>query len=183
MEEIKEIEIKPSAGQSALFYGLVLSVAMIFTHLILFLADYHKSTNGFIIMLIVMTAGIVWASTDYRNKKWKGFISYGKAVKIGFLTVLFASIILACYTMIFHKYIDDSEVVRLRTVAKTEIQKMEDRDQMTKEDASKAAIWSDYMYSPVSFGIMSIFIYSFFGILIALITSIFIKKEESVRLQ
>ena len=64
------------------------------------LANIQKETSGMVVSIVAIIAGMVLATLDYRNKKLKGFISYGKAVKIGFLTMLFADFIVAPYNFV-----------------------------------------------------------------------------------
>ncbi|NQT76399.1 MAG: DUF4199 domain-containing protein [Bacteroidetes bacterium] len=171
-------EKKPSAGTSALIYGLLLAVALIIVHLILYIADFHQSTGGFVVSMLVLAAGIVLASLDYRNKKLGGYISYGKAVKIGFLTVLFASFIVAAYTFVYHNNINSAEIQQAKIEAAQKIYEM-DMDQAKEEQYLK---WADYMNTPVVYAVGAIFMYSLIGIVMALITSIFIKNEEQISL-
>lgn len=171
-------EKKPSAGKSALYYGLLLAVALIIVHLVLYIADFHKSTGGFVISMLVLAAGIVVASLDYRNKKLGGFISYGQAVKIGFLTVLFASFIVAIYTFVYHSNINPGDIQQAKIEAAEWIYEM-DYDSEQEEQSLK---WADKMNTPVTYAVVAIFMYALIGIVMALIISIFIKKEEYVSL-
>ena len=171
-------EKKPSAGKSALYYGLLLAVALIVVHLVLYLADYHTSTGGIVISMLVLVAGIVVASLDYRNKKLGGFISYGKAVMIGFLTVLFASFIVAIYTFVYHSNINPGEIQEAKIEAAQNIYDME-LEPAQEEEFLK---WADIMNTPVASAVTVIFMNALIGIVAALLTSIFIKKEEHVSL-
>ena len=171
-------EKKPSAGKSALYYGLLLAVALIIVHLVLYIADFHKSTGGIVISMLVLVAGIVVASLDYRNKKLGGYITYGKAVKIGFLTVLFASFIVAIYTFVYHSNINPGEIQQAKIEAAQNIYDME----LEHEQEEEFLKWVDLMNTPVVYAVAVIVMYALVGIVVALITSIFIKKEEYVSL-
>jgi hypothetical protein len=171
-------EKKPSAGKSVLYYGLLLAVALIIVHLVLYIADFHQSTGGFVISMLVLAAGIVVASLDYRNKKLGGYITYGKAVKIGFLTVLFASFIVAAYTFVYHNNINPADIQQAKIEAAEKIYEM-DLDSEQEEQYLK---WADKMNTPVTYAVVVIIMYALIGIAVALITSIFIKKEEYVSL-
>ncbi len=172
-------EKKPSAGTSAIYYGLLLAVALIIVHLILYIADFHQSTGGFVVSMLVLAAGIVIASLEYRNKKLGGYISYGKAVKIGFLTVLFASFIVAAYTFVYHNTINPGEMQQAKIKATQKIYDMN----MDDAQETEALKWADYMNTPVVYAVGAIFMYALIGIVMALITSIFIKNEEPLSLE
>ena len=168
----------PSAGQSALYYGLLLGVALILVHLILYLADIQKETSGFVVSVIVMIAGVVLVSLDYRNKKWKGFITYGKAVKIGFLTMLFAGIIVAAYTFMYHSYINTNDIMEAKMEGMQQIYNLN----LEPEAESQQLKLQEYIHTPLVYTGGAVFSYAILGLIISLITSIFIKKEENVSL-
>jgi prepilin signal peptidase PulO-like enzyme (type II secretory pathway) len=165
---------KPSAGQSALYYGLLLGVALIVVHLILYLLDLQRETAASIVTIAVTIAGMALAAMDYRNKKWKGFISYGKAVKIAFLTILFASIIFAAYTFVYHSFINPADI------QETKLKAIQDVYNMGMEPAQEeqALKWQDYIHTPQVYFFITIFFNLFIGIILALLIAIFIKKEE-----
>jgi hypothetical protein len=167
--------LNPSAGKSALYYGLLLSVALIVVHLVLFLTDLQTSTTGIVISLVVMIAGVVVAQLDYRNKKWGGLISYGKAVKIGFLTVLFASILVAPYTFIYHSYINTSDILDAKLEAFQQIYNLG----LDPDGEAQSIKIQEFIHTPMIYAFFSIVWYAIIGIVISLITSIFIKKEPT----
>lgn len=178
MEEIKPVFIKPSAGQSALYYGLLFGVAMIIMHLVLFLFDMQRDTVGIVVSVIVMVGGIALAQTDYRNKKWKGYITYGKAFKIGFLSMLFAAIIVTVYTYIYHMYINPADLV----AAKNErIQEIYNAGYSPEQEA-QAIKYIESFVTPLVSTVSAFVSYLIFGVIISLVTSIFIKKEEKTSL-
>ncbi len=49
----------PSAGQSALYYGLLMAVVLIVTHLVLYLVGQSRETAGMIISTLIFAAAIV----------------------------------------------------------------------------------------------------------------------------
>ncbi|MDT8394670.1 MAG: DUF4199 domain-containing protein [Bacteroidales bacterium] len=175
MEENKPVFTKPSAGKAALTYGLILGAVLIVLHLILFLLNIHKGTTGFIITLAVIIAGITMATLDYRNKKWNGFITYGKVVKIGFVTMLFAAIIVAVYTFIYHGYINPADMRDARIEATQQIYNMG----LDPEAESQALKMQEFIHTPLVYSLATIFSYALMGIIISLVVAIFIKKEES----
>jgi hypothetical protein len=173
MEENMEFT-KPSAGQAALYYGLLLGVALIVVHLVLYLLNLQKETAASIVSVLVTIAGISLAALDYRNKKWNGYISYGKAVKIAFLTILFAAIIGAAYTFVYHSYINTADIQEAKITAQQRIYEM----QMEPAQEAQALKWQDYIHTPLVYSLLSIFFNLLIGIVLALLVAIFIKKEE-----
>lgn len=171
-------EIKPSAGQSALYYGLLLAVVFILVHLVLYLVDQSKETAGIIVSLVIFIAGVVVVQLDYRNKKCGGFLSYGRTVKIGFLSVLFASFMVAVYMFIYLSYINPGEMLQAKTDAIQDVYNMG----MDPDGEAQAVKIQEFVHTPIVYALFTIVTYAFMGIIAALITSIFIKKDEQVSL-
>ena len=171
-------EKTPSAGQSALYYGLMLAVLFIVVHLVLYIAGQNKETVGQVISLIIFIGAVIFVQLDYRNKKCGGFISYGRAVKIGFLSVLFSSVIVAIYMFIYLSFINPAEIQQALIDAQQQIYEMG----MSSDEEAQALKFQEYIHTPATYAIFTPFGYAFMGIIVALITSIFIKKDEKVNL-
>ena len=171
-------ENSPSAFKATLLYGLLLGAALVVLQLVLFLIDMHKDTAATYIFLVFMLTGVVLAILDYRNKKLNGFISYGKSVKIGFLTMFFASILVAVYTYLFYTAISPGDLQEIRLEQAQNVY-----NQNLDPDAEAQAIkWQNYFISPVVLSFSMILYYAVVGILMSLFASIFLKKEEKVTL-
>ena len=171
-------ETKPSAGQSALYYGLLIAVVLILVHLVLYLVEQSEETAGMIISGIVFIAAVVVVQLDYRNKKCGGFLSYGRTVKIGFLSVLFASFMVAVYMFVYLSYINPGEMLQAKTDAIQDVYNMG----MDSEGEAQWLKIQEYIHTPIVYAAGTILSYAFIGIIVALITSIFIKKDEQVSL-
>lgn len=169
----------PSAGQSALYYALLMGVVFVMVHLILYIADIGKDTSGQVISFAIFVAAIVVVQLDFRNKKLGGFITYGQAVKIGFLSMLFTSFIMAIYMFIYLSYINPGEIAQQLLDAQQEIYNYG----LSPEQEAQSLKMQDYIHTPITYAVFTIVAYAIIGILVALITSIFIKKEEKVSLQ
>lgn len=167
-----------SAGQSALYYALLAGIAFILTHLILYIADLSQDTVGQVISFVIFVAAIVVIQLDFRNKKLGGFISYGKAVKIGFLSILFASIIVAIYMFIYLSSINPGELAQRLLDAQQEIYNY---GLSPEQEAQQLGI-QEFVHTPIMYSIFTIVGYAVMGIIISLITAIFVKKEEKVSL-
>jgi len=167
-----------SAGQSALYYALLTGIALILSHLILYIAGIHQDTSGQIISMVIFIAAIVVVQLDFRNKKLGGFISYGKAVKIGFLSILFASFIVAIYMFIYLSYINPGEMAQRLIDAQQEVYNY---GMSPEQEASQLSL-QEKIHTPLTYAIFTIAGYAVMGIIVALITAIFVKKEEKVSL-
>ncbi len=168
----------PSAGQSALYYALLIAVALIVLHLVLYLVEQSRETLGMAISTIAFLAAIVVVQLDYRNKKCGGFISYGRAVKIGFLSVLIASIFVAVYMFIYLSYINPGEMQQALLDAQQQVYNYG----LSPEQEAQSLEMQDMIHTPAVYAGGTILSYAFMGIIFSLITAIFIKKEEQVSL-
>jgi hypothetical protein len=172
------MERTASAGQSALYYALLAGIAFILTHLILYIADIGDTRAGQVIGFVVLIIAIVVIQLNFRNKKLGGFISYGKAVKIGFLSILFASVIVAIYMFIYLSYINPGEMTQRLLDGQQEVYNYG----LSPEQEASQLEMQEYIHTPIVYAIFTIVGYAIMGIILSLITAIFVKKEEKVSL-
>lgn len=182
MEENTFPKTEPSVGQSALTYALIFAVAMIVVHLILFLFDAQQSTAGMIIFTVISLAGIAGIMYHFRGK-CGGFISYGRAVKVGFVSVLLAGIIYAGYSYVYHTFINPEELqntyIEKSGEALAEIDADDSIPSEQKANIKKmTAKYMSYGFIPWVVSVATLFMYAFFGIVASLIIAIFMKKQE-----
>lgn len=168
----------PSAGQSALYYGLLMAIALIVVHLVLYLVGQSRETAGIIISTLIFAAAIVVVQLDYRNKKCGGFISYGSSVKIGFLSILFASFMVAIYMFLYLSQINPGEMMEAKMEAMQQVYNIG----LSPEQEASSIEMQEMIHTPMVYAVITIFSYALMGIVVSLITSIFIKKEEQVSL-
>ncbi|MCK9400841.1 MAG: DUF4199 domain-containing protein [Bacteroidales bacterium] len=169
------MENKPSTTILSLGYGVIIALAIIVFSLILFLLNLSKGNGLEYLSYLILLAGLFLAQTNFRNKYQGGFIEYGKAFTVGLLTSLFLSVIMGIYTYIFFQYIDPGAMEEAMTMTE---QKMMDRGMSDMDIEQGMAIARKFqsvgMYT--FFAIVGNFIV---GIIISLITAIFVKKENT----
>jgi len=159
----------------SLGYGVIIALAIIVFSLILFLLNLKQGSGLEYLTYVILLAGIVLVQLNYRNKYQGGFITYGEAFKIGMLSSLFLAIIMGIYTFIFFQYIDPGAMEEGMALAE---QKMMDRGMSDMEIEQGMAIAKMFqgvgMYT--FFAVVGNFI---IGMVISLITAIFVKKEDT----
>ena len=162
------------ASKGALNYGILLSIALIIYSLLLFVLglDSHPWLNY--LSYIIMIVGIYLATVNFRNKYQDGLISYGKAVGVGFFTVLVASVIMAVYTFIYFSYINPD--VFQQAMIEAEQRMLEEG--MSDMQVDQALSMMERFQKPWVSTIFAFLGNILIGLVIALITSIFIKREE-----
>jgi hypothetical protein len=149
--------------------------AMIILSLILFLLDQHMNRALTSTAYIVMIAGMVYGTLEYR-KKSSGFLSYGQAFGSCFWIGLFAGILATVYFVIFVQFIHPGFMNEMMDM--TRQQMLESQPDMSEEQMEKALeISSSSMSLPVM-AIMGLVFYAIGSAVFGLIIAIFLKKED-----
>ncbi|MBC8315965.1 MAG: DUF4199 domain-containing protein [Bacteroidales bacterium] len=171
------MEEKPkSIAMNGIYYGVIGAAAMIIFSLIIYLVDLHLNSSVIWISYLFLIGAIVWGTIDYRNKVLNGFMSYGKAFSTSFMIALFAVIIVSIYSFIFFQFIAPDAVVDLAEMGTDRI--IEDNPDISEEDLDQAIQMSSFMYTPVWLTVRGLVAQLVVSVVISLITSIFIKKED-----
>ena len=168
MEE-KEV----STSKFAFGISIWLAAAVIVYSLLLFLLDL--SANSFLPYLsyIIFVAALFIASKTYRDKHSNGFITYGKSVNVGFLTGLFASIIIGIYTYFYFAYIDPGAYLeQLALMEEKYIQ-----SGMSDNQIDQALALAERFQKPWISAFFAIIGNAVIGLFLALIVSIFVKRN------
>lgn len=169
------MENKPSTAIVSLGYGVIIALAIIVFSLILFLLNLAKGSGLEYLSYLILLAGLFLAQINFRNKYQGGFITYGKAFTLGMLTSIFLSVIMGIYTYIFFQYIDPGAMEEAMTIAE---QKMMDQGLSDMQIEQGMAIARKFqsvgMYTV--FAIVGNFL---IGMILSLITAIFVKKEDT----
>jgi len=169
------MENKPSLLAVSLGYSVIISLAVIVLSLVLFLLNLDKGTGMEWLPYLVLFGGIWLAQYNYRNKYLGGFISYGKAFSLGMMISLFLAIIMGIYTYVFIKYINPGAMEEAMVIAE---QKMMDRGATDLEIEQGMAIARKFAGVGM-FTFTAVFSNFLAGVIISLITAIFVKKETA----
>lgn len=167
-------EKKQSIGVAALGYGIILGVVVIIFSLLLFVLDVDKQSSLNYLSYVFVLAGIIIVQINYRNKNLGGFISYSKAFTVGFLTMVFYGILMAIFTYIFFVYIDPGAIEELLAASE---EGMIERG-MSDQDIDQAMTMVEKMQTPVMLTVWALFGNVLIGLILSLITAIFVKKED-----
>jgi len=168
------MEKKPSIVMVCLGYGVIISLAIIVLSLILFLLNLDQNKPLQFLSYAILIGGIILSQINFRNKYSGGFIEYGKAFLVGMLASLFLAVILGVYTWVFFKYIDPGAMDEV--MLQTE-QQMLDRG-MTDMEIEQGMAMATKFQSVGMFTFFAVFGNFVVGIIISLITAIFVKKEN-----
>jgi len=170
MEEVKT----NSLSRSAMFYGAIIGVILVFFTFIVYLAKI--STNQFvgIVQWVIMIVALYFSAKKHRDENLNGYISYGKALGFSTLTIFFASLIIGFFTYLLYTYIDPSLIDKIMEVSEENMI----AQGMSDEQIDMALEMTKKFTSPLFLTFSTIFGITFMGFIFSLIISIFIKKKD-----
>jgi cobalamin biosynthesis protein CobD/CbiB len=165
-----------SSMQNSLFYGLITGAVLVVFSLILYLTgQYMNKTLGYL-SFVLLIVGMVYGTLEYRKNSTNGFLSYGKAFKSCFLIGLIAGVITAIYTFVFAQFIYPGYINEI--IEQTRESMLTSGREMTEEQIETALEYTRKFTTPVMMTVMILFMYPAFSAILALITAIFLKKED-----
>ncbi len=167
---------KDQFWNKAMEWGLYIGLAVIVISVAYYISDSYLAKSRGWIEYFLYAAGIVMCTLAY--KKTLGTnqsFTYGRAVGLGVATSMFASIILALYTFIFLTYFG-AEIIEEMLIAAEEalIQAGLGYDLVEQQMSI-----SRMMMKPLPISLMSIFGTVFAGLIISLLTSIFLRNKPN----
>ena len=162
-----------SIWKSSLMSGIYLGIAMILLSVIFYVTGNPFSKVSQWIGYAIMVAGIVLAQTSYK-KTLGGTMTYGQALGVGVLTMVFASVLSSIYSFLLYQFIDPSLQEQLRLFTEEQIVK---QGKVPEEQLDMAVNMATKFQTPVMMLVMGIFGGAFMGLIISLITSIFTQKK------
>ncbi len=173
--ELKEIQnTNPSAVNTAMKYGLMAGVSLILITVLFYVLNYMPKGAVNMFPYLIIGGFIIYGCIEYRENECGGFLSYGSAVKTGVLIALFASIIMAAYTYIFYQFIDPAYVnVILNAQEEALVEK-----NLSQEMIDVQMDMVKKFMTPMYLALFTVFGFVIFGLIISLITSIFVRKEK-----
>lgn len=166
-----------SAFLPSLKSGLILGLVLVVFSLILYVADLNDNLWVASFSNVIVAIVLYFSITNFRDSQQEGFITYGKGVRIGFLTGLFASVLLAIFTYIYVIYIDPS--VMEQAIINAEESILESNPNIGDDELDRALGMVEIFTNPVMMSVMTIFWYALVSVVFSLIISIFAKREDT----
>jgi hypothetical protein len=161
--------------KSALTTGVYMAIALILISVIFYVTGNPFSKVGQYLSYPIMIGGIILGQMTYK-KALGGSLTYGQAVGVGVLTMVFASVISGIYTYLLYAVIDPSLQEQMRIFTEEQIIK---QGRVPEAQVEMAVNMASKFQSPPMLFVMSIVMGAFFGLIISLISAIFIKKNPS----
>jgi hypothetical protein len=169
-------EKQTSLGMHTMIYGVGTGLALIVYSLILYVSNQYMNTYLGYGSFLIMVAGMVYGSLQYRKNQMKGFMTYGQAFSANFLIGLFATIISTIFFFFYIRYINTGLIDEILAQVRT---KMEAKaGSMSQEQMDQAMSYTERFMTPVWMVIWGLLGNAFWGAIFALVIAIFIKKKD-----
>jgi hypothetical protein len=168
-------ENKPNVLKNALYWGGIMGMALIIYSLIMFFLNLSLSTWVNWLSYIIIIAILIIGTINYREKELGGILTYGQALGFGFLTILFAAVISSVYNYISMTYIDPGIIDRMLAMQEDNMIKQG----VPEEQIEQGMNMVKKFMNPLIINIFAIPVTAFFGLIITLITSIFLQKKPA----
>jgi hypothetical protein len=167
---------KPSLMKHAMTYGAIIGLVLVVYNILLYITGLTFNKGLGYIVYVVLFAGIYFASKAYRDKVLGGFITYGRALGLGVLISIFVGIISVFFNFIMMRFIDPGLIDKSMAILEEYYQNSslipDDQvdEVLEKVRVAMVSVWS----LPVA-----VFAFTFFGFIISLLTSIFVKRDPN----
>jgi hypothetical protein len=169
-------EKQTSLGLHTLIYGVGTGLVLIVLSLILYVTNLYMNDVLRYLEYVIMIAGMVIGSLQYRKVQLKGFMTYGQAFSANFLIGLFATVVSVIFFFFYIKYINTGLIDEIMAQVRT---KMEAKaGNMSQEQMDQSMMWTEKFMSPVWMVIWGFLVSAFWAAILSLIIAIFIKKKN-----
>lgn len=169
-------EKQNSLSMHSIIYGVGTGIALIALSLILYVTNLYMNEVLRYAAYVILIAGMVIAALQYRKNQLKGFMTYGQAFSVSFLTGLFATIVSIIFFFFYLKYINIGLIDEIMTQVRT---KMEAKaGNMSQEQMDQAMMWTERFMTPVWMIVWGFLAYAFWSAIFALVIGIFVRKKN-----
>jgi len=158
--------------------GLYIGLALIVVSLLDYLFGFYGQNKVFnLISYVIMIVGIAWATIWYRDKDLGGFVTYGQAVSFGVVLSACFGIVSAVFVILLTTVIAPEYMERALEIT---YDKLLEKGTISEDQADAMIAMSKKLANPIFTFFTSILGSVIMGLVISLISSIFIKKNPPV---
>ena len=167
------MEQKKSMWKETLNYGIILGLVTVVFSVLTYMFDLTFKTWILWPSLLLSVVVLYLLLRSYRDHYNNGYITYGKSLGAGVIINIYAAIISAVYIYLLYTVIDPELMSKSMAVAEA---KMVEKG-LPEEAIEKAIEMQAKMLKPWFTTLSSTLSSIFYGFILSLIVSIFIKKE------
>jgi hypothetical protein len=164
-----------SVSHLAMSYGLYMGLALILNSVVFYVMGSPFNRASTYIMYAIMIAGIALTMRAYRDNTSESGVTYGRALGLGTLQALFASLIMAFFTYVLCKIIDKTLIDKLLAVMEEQLL----QSGVTDSQADTFMPFYRKALTPLVYSLGMIFSITFWGFLFSLILAIFFQKKSA----
>jgi hypothetical protein len=158
----------------AMVWGGIVALASMIVTSIFYATDNMFSPAASWISFMVYVGGIILATLSYKKTiEEKTPFPYSKALGLGVATTFFASLILAVFTFVLYKIIDPGLFDKMMVLAEEQLLNYGFSDEMVEQQIDMQR----KMMTPAILSLTEVFRVTLNGLIISLITSIFLRKK------
>lgn len=160
----------------AMFWGFVIALASMLSTTVYYSTDNMMAKSQSWVDMGIFVVGIIVCAILYTQSIGeKDEFSYSRALGLGVATSLFASLILAVFTFVLYKYIDPNLISEMLSNAQDKLLE----SGMDEDIIEKQIELQTKFMTPAIMSVSAIFGTVIKGLIISLITSIFMKKKAA----
>lgn len=173
------METKPrTLINNSLIYGLLTAAISIVFSVVAYILDVPFKSPVMFFSLVILLAGLVYGTLQYKNVYLGGNISFGKAFLSAFIIVLTAAVVSAVYSYVFLSFIDPAYLERIIQQSMDQTEAKLVAKGLSEDQMAPALAMTRKFMSPLMISIMSIISTAVFGAILSLIAAAFLKKED-----
>jgi hypothetical protein len=163
--------VTPMAMSHGLYMGLALILNMVIFYV---MGSPFSNVSGYITYAILI-GGISWSMKIYRDMNGEGGVTYGRALGLGTLQSLFASLIVAFFTFVLYKLVDKELIDKLMIFMEEQMLRAGTNENQTE------TIMAMYrkVLTPLVYSLGQIFGVTLMGFIFSLILAIFFNKKST----
>jgi len=159
----------------AMSHGLYMGLALILNSVVFYVMGSPFATANGYVQFVIIIAGIAWTMRTYREHNPESGLPYGRALGLGTLQSLFASLILAFFTFVLFKLVDKTLIDKYFVFIEEQYLK----SGMAETQVETMVTMLKKIMTPLTFSLSTILGVTFMGFLFSLILAIFYKKQPS----
>jgi hypothetical protein len=167
---------KYSLSLNSLYFGLGLGIALIVFDLMFYIFNAPVKSPFKYLNIVIILGFIVYGTYVFRNKHNNGLISYGRSFLSCFLIALYGGIVYAIYMYIFLKFFDKTMLIQITELARQQI--AEKMPNLNDDQIEEMIQMQSKFMTPLFISFGTVFNMTFWGAVLSLIVSVFLKKED-----
>jgi len=167
------MESTTSIWKSCFKFGIILGLVYIVISVLFYVMDLTFATWAMIPNIIVGLIVLFLLQRSYRDTCENGFITYGKALGSGMIMFIYAAVLVAIYTYILYAVIDPGLIDKTIAVSTAKLE----AKGMPQAAIDAATKMQEKMMKPWIISVSAIFNTLISGLLMSLISSIFVSKK------